>query len=439
MNHESQATKHYISNVIKYWLQEYKVDGYRLDLSKGFTQTNTLGNSGAMANYDQSRIDILNEYANVAWSVNPDAYIILEHFADNDEEEVLSDDGMMIWGNSNYNYNEATMGWHSGNNSNFSWISHKSRGWTDPHVVGYMESHDEERLMYKNISYGNASGGYNIQELTTALERQQLAATFFLTIPGPKMIWQFGELGYDYSKFYDMASGQVVEGDDAVKVSPKPIRWDFTEDWRRKTLYDVYRALIKLKKEEPAFSTNDFSMNVNSAMKSIHLDHNTMNVTILGNFDVVSDDMNPAFQHTGYWYDYFSGDSILVNDVNQDILLEAGEFKIYTDVKLEYPGIGLSINDGFQGYNSNLQVYPNPTSSSVYIKFELNEPSDVNIAIFDMYGKMVNTVFNGKLNKGRQEVLWNGNAVNNSQVLGGMYFCEVSINGSREVIKLMVN
>jgi glycosidase len=439
MNHESQATKHYINNVIKYWLQEYNVDGYRFDLSKGFTQNNTLGNPGAMAQYDQSRIDILNEYANAAWSVNPDAYIILEHFADNDEEEVLSDDGMMIWGNSNYNYNEATMGWHSGNNSNFSWVSHKTRGWSDPHLVGYMESHDEERLMYKNISYGNASGWYNIQELTTALERQQLAATFFLTIPGPKMIWQFGELGYDYSKFYDMETGTVIEGDDGVKVSPKPVRWDYYDDWRRKTLFDVYSALTKLKKEETAFSTNDFSLSVNGAMKKVQLNHSSMNVTIVGNFDVVTDDINPTFQHTGWWYNYFAGDSIQVSDVNAELQLDAGEYRIYTDVKLEKPDINLSVNEMETGYNYNLNVYPNPSDGVVNISFNVNEPSDVSVYVYDMYGRLVKILAENERFFHPEQLTWNGMDASSTQVETGVYFCEVIINGNRQVVKLMMN
>ena len=63
MNHESDATKYHISRVLRFWLEEYKVDGYRFDLSKGFTQKNTLGDANAMAKYDASRVAILKAYA----------------------------------------------------------------------------------------------------------------------------------------------------------------------------------------------------------------------------------------------------------------------------------------------------------------------------------------------------------------------------------------
>ena len=100
------ATQYFVDRVVEYWLAEYKVDGFRFDFTKGFT--NTPGDGSA---YDASRIAILKRIYDKMKSVNPDAYMICEHFAPNSEEKELSDYGMLIWGNSNYNYNEATMGY----------------------------------------------------------------------------------------------------------------------------------------------------------------------------------------------------------------------------------------------------------------------------------------------------------------------------------------
>ncbi len=433
MNHGTEATVNYISRNIKFWLEEFKVDGYRLDLSKGFTQNNTLGNPGAMAQYDPSRIAILKRYADSAWIVNPNTYFILEHFADNSEEKELSNNGMMIWGNSNYNYNEATMGWHSGNQSDFSWISYQQRGWDDPHVVGYMESHDEERLMAKNINYGNVSGSYNIKDTTIALERQQMAAAFFYTIPGPKMIWQFGEVGYD---FYINYPGVI--GEDDYRTDQKPIRWDYPNDYRRKALYNVNRELIKLKKEEPAFRTDDYSLSLNDALKRIHLNHSSMNVVVIGNFDVVQGDINPSFQHTGYWYDFFGGDSINVANVNATIELDAGEYRIYTDVKLETPEIGLGINDHSINSNHIKSVYPNPSTEDFNIYFTLEEKSSVDITIYDLNGKIVQSVYSGEMPTGEHTFTWNAENKSATRVSKGMYFVELSVNNLKEVDKLIV-
>ncbi|MCK4746195.1 MAG: Por secretion system protein, partial [Bacteroidales bacterium] len=294
-NHESQATMDFVDRVNRFWLEEYQVDGFRFDFTKGFT--NTPGDGGA---YDAARITILKRMADVIWGVNPDTYVILEHFADNNEEKELSSYGIMLWGNSNYNYNEATMGYNENGKSDFNWMSYKNRGWNDPHVVGYMESHDEERLMFKNLSYGNASGVYDIQDLNTALERMELSGAFFFTIPGPKMIWQFGELGYDFSIDYD------------CRVCNKPLQWDYYDVGNRRKLYQVWSALINLKINEPAFESGNFYLNVSGAVKRIEINHSDMDVRIIGNFDVVEQPGSPSFSHTGWWYDYFSGDSINV-------------------------------------------------------------------------------------------------------------------------------
>ena len=90
--------------------------------------------------------------------------------------------------------------------------------------------------MYKNLTFGNSSGSYNVRDLSVALDRQAAAGAFYFTIPGPKMIWQFGELGYE------------VPINDPCRVCNKPIRWEYFDDPDRKALYDAWAKLIKLKK-----------------------------------------------------------------------------------------------------------------------------------------------------------------------------------------------
>ncbi|NTW26478.1 MAG: alpha-amylase, partial [Lentimicrobium sp.] len=125
-NHESPATKQLVSRVVRFWIENYKVDGYRFDLSKGFTQKNTLGNVGAWGQYDATRVAIWKSIADTIWSVKPDAWVILEHFADNTEEKILANYGMMIWGNASGDFANAARGASTG--TNFSWASYKARG-----------------------------------------------------------------------------------------------------------------------------------------------------------------------------------------------------------------------------------------------------------------------------------------------------------------------
>ena len=382
-NHEAQPTKDYVSKILKYWVEEYRIDGYRVDLSKGFTQ-NTNGPFDAGA-YDGSRIAILKNYADEVWSVDPGVYMILEHFAANAEERVLSDYGFLLWGNMNHTYNEATMGYPG---SNFSGVSHKARGWTEPHLIGYMESHDEERLMFKNLTYGNSAPGYSVKDLTTALQRQELAANFFLTIPGPKMIWQFGELGYDHSIF-TCSDGTVDLNDTGCKLSPKPVRWDYLLDNRRVHLFKVFAALNRLRNTYEVFHTNDFQLDLDQpTWKQIQLNSAEMDVNVIGNFGLTSTVLFVKFQHEGLWYDYYTGDSLFVSASSVPLVFQPGEYRLYTDSKIETFDVVTSVQSVPQPISS-VSLAPNPTSGPVNLTIQLQESALVHTSVFNQNGQLI--------------------------------------------------
>jgi glycosidase len=375
-DHESPYTREFVDRVNRFWLEEFRIDGFRFDFTKGFTNRQT-GNQGA--NYDASRVAILKRMADRIWDVNDRAYVILEHFAENAEEKELAEYGMLLWGNMNYHYNEATMGYITG--SNLSGASYKARGWDVPHLVAYMESHDEERLMYKNLRWGNAAAGYNTKELNTALERMKLAAVFYFAIPGPKMIWQFGELGYDYS-INHCPDGTINE---ACRTARKPVRWDYYDQPERKKLFDIYSLLTELKTTQPVFATNDFSTSLGGAMKTIHLNHPENYVTVLGNFDVTAGTITPRFQQEGEWYEFFSGEKIRVDDVNEGILLQPGEYRLYSTVEL--PGHGTP--PPVPGDDISVRVYPNPSQGRFNLNYEIPGRETVDIAIYSITGQKV--------------------------------------------------
>lgn len=381
-NHESVATQTFVNRVTSYWLEEYNIDGFRFDLSKGFTQKIST-NDGAFRAYDQDRIDVLKLYADNIWQSNPDAYVILEHFAANDEEEVLADYGMMLWSNHNFNFNEATMGYNTANKSNFEWIDYKQKGWSDPHAVGYMESHDEERLMYKNLEFGNASGDYSIKNLTTALERIEMATAFFYSFPGPKMLWQFGEMGYDFS-INRCENGSINEN---CRLSPKPIRWDYKSNLKRKKLIDITAAMIKLKLETDLMNSTQYSHNVTAERKYISLTTTDIDAMVIGNFDVTQKTIDVEFSHAGTWYDYIEGSSIEVENTSQSIILAPGEYHVFLD-KIIDSGIISGVED-LDNNISEYALYPNPSLSSIAIDLSLNQNTDAWIRIFDLNSKLV--------------------------------------------------
>ncbi|PCH70036.1 MAG: alpha-amylase [Bacteroidales bacterium] len=323
-NHESEATQKLIDRINTYWMNEYHIDGFRFDFTKGFSNTPYSNSTDPWGGkYDEDRIRLLKRMTTKIWDVKSDAVVIFEHLSDNDEETELANYGILLWGNANHNYSEASMGYAS----DFVWTSWKERQWGGPNLVSYMESHDEERMMYRNLNFGASLGSYNVTDLNTALSRVEQTAAFFFTVPGPKMVWQFGELGYDISI------------DENGRVGRKPIHWEYQDDPNRKRLYEVFSALIKLKKEEIAFESEDFTLNTNTVLKSIEINHSDMDVRVIGNFDLKLRSIDPNFSKTGSWFDYFTGQEITVGDVNAFIDLEAGEYHIYTTKQLSTPDV----------------------------------------------------------------------------------------------------
>lgn len=424
-NHESPTTQAWVDRVMRHWIREFRVDGFRFDLSKGITQ-NFNTDVGAWSAYDASRIALLKRMADVCWAEDDDFYVIMEHFAANNEEQELSDYGMMLWGNMNDEYNEATMGYES----DLQWVSYQNRAWNDPHLIGYMESHDEERLMYKNLQYGNSNGTYNVQNPATALARNEAAAAFFFSIPGPKMIWQFGELGYDYSINHCL-NGTV---NSSCRLDPKPIRWDYFEEINRHRLYDVYKALIDLKLNYETFKTTDYQLDISDYHKRIHLNHADMNALILGNFDVKSGSLIPDFQHEGWWYEYFSGDSLLVTDVATTMTLNAGEYRIFTNKKINTPDIITSTSTIENITNINLHLYPNPVTDIVRITYQLPKSVRVNIGIINTLGQRVAVLVNEMQTSGEYVLNWQTEGLTS-----GLYFIEIEANGIRQIKKIVVN
>jgi hypothetical protein len=243
-----------------------------------------------------------------------------------------------------------------------------------------MESHDEERLMFKNITFGStANPNHNAKDEYTALGRMQTAAVIFFSQPGPRMIWQFGELGYDISI------------DVPCRVCNKPILWNYFAEARRKQLYDVYAAMMHLRNTYSTFTTLNFNYMLSGAVKRMKLNDPVMNAVVLTNFSVNSQDATPSFHHTGTWYEYFSGDSIVVTDVNAVLNMTPGEYRVYTDVKLDQPQItdAPASLDEIVHDETSLIVYPNPTSEFIKLKYEGKSNSAALIQIIDQTGKVL--------------------------------------------------
>ncbi|MBQ2364539.1 MAG: alpha-amylase, partial [Alistipes sp.] len=287
--HLYPQTKEYFNEVLKYWLEEYNIDGFRFDLTKGFVQNP--GNYDA-GGYSAERIAILQGYARAIRAVDEDAYIIFEHFCDQSEEtELYNSVGALCWNNNQRGgYKESVLGYTGGNKSNFSDFK-KGR-------VNNIETHDEERIAYDAITYGQSWVKGNWAVLSKRL--QAVYAFHFLT-PYPKMMWQFGELGYDISIEYNDRTGR------------KPIHWDYLQNGDRKAMYDALSKIISWRTSHEDYYGQD-NLNVhtwnvgdaNMSGKVLVMD----NVIVVANFSNAEATTTVNVPSAGEWTNLLTGQKV---------------------------------------------------------------------------------------------------------------------------------
>ena len=432
-NHESAATNYFVSRVVEHWLTQYKIDGFRFDLSKGFTQFYSGNDVNLFGQYDASRIAIWKKYYDTLQLKSPGSYVILEHFADNSEEIVLSNYGMMLWGNLNYSYAQASMGFSTG--WNFDQGIFTVRGWTNPFLVTYMESHDEERIMYKNLNFGNSSGSYNIRDLNTALTRMELNNAFFLTIPGPKMIWEFGEMGYDYS----INTCADLSINNNCRTDAKPIRWDYLQNIRRRRLHDINTSLLKLRFNphfQAGFVSNRIARDFTGAFKWLQVTTDTSNMTVIGNFDVVPTTGSVTFQNAGTWYDYLTGATFSATGSSQSFTLQPGEYHVYLN-RNESGVVATSVNPvTVNKYGLGISVFPNPIiNSQLSIKYSIPSSGKISIDMYNAAGQSVKNLFEGFKVKGNYDLLVSGA---NLKLAEGNYYIGISEDGHSNFVKAVI-
>ena len=316
-NHEYAKTREYFKQMLQYWLKEYNIDGYRFDLSKGLTQKNSGSNVGTWNQYDASRIAIIKDYADAIREVEPDAYIILEHLSDYAEEEELANyKGILLWRKAMSAYSETVMGWTGGGKSDFSGAVAFGR-------VGNIEDHDEERVAYKAIAYGQS---YVKSDWGRISKHLQAAYALHFLSPYPKMMWQFGEMGYDIS----------IGSDDGQKVEPKPVHWEYMNVAERKALYDAMCKCITFRTShqdmygfegKPVIQTWAVG-DANMAAKTLVYSTASGSVIVMANFTNASSNATCNVPVQGTWKNLITNAAVELNSASYTTTLAPGDYVV---------------------------------------------------------------------------------------------------------------
>jgi hypothetical protein len=253
----------------------------------------------------------------------------------------------------------------------------------------------------------------------------------FYLVPGPKMLWQFGELGYDYSINY-CYDGSI---NNDCRVSSKPVTWNYFEDGSRRKLYNHTADLIHLKKQYPVFSNGKATFTGgNSLQKQITIvgnpynpnptDAAQMNAVLVANFELTEKTIAVTLPHAGSWYDYYNhGRIITASSTSISITLPAGTAKLLTDVYLEESPI-TSISENAEHYEWGF--YPNPTDGEITLT--LNDFDQIrSLRMYNAQGV-------------QQSFSMNDNKVLFRDLKSGLYLLElIDKTGNRSIKKVIKN
>jgi len=315
-NHGFEPAHEMFTRALKYWLTEYKVDGFRMDLSHGFCSDKP----------NTSVANLKDYYTNGVQAGSPGAYFILEHWGNNmgSERPQLISAGMQCWANTTNAYCQTAMGWLKDGDS---FDDANKDGY-----VSYAESHDEERMQYKAKMYGN--GDLQTNE-AARLGRVAVNIAFNALLNGSHMLWQFEEIGYDFSINSDIDHPDGYDEGYRCNKKPRPETRGYFSDANRQAAFIKTAQALQLRTRlmPEVFAGNPTAASV-SGGKAVRTIQWGNNVFVAGNFSAT--DAQPVSVPSGTWYDYY----LQKKQTASTIVLQPGELLILTGSQQPLPQIG---------------------------------------------------------------------------------------------------
>lgn len=315
-NHDFAPAQEMFSRALQYWLTEYKVDGFRMDLSHGFCGTNC-------SNLQKN----LETYHAAIKSVSADAYFIQEFWGDGGIRSNIIKQGMLCWTGQGLSdrYAQLAMGYSSSSS-----LTEAKDGF-----VAYNESHDEERNFYKAKQYG--AGDLKTNE-EARIRRVAAVQAFNTLLDGSHMIWQYGELGYDYSINSSNTKPNGTSGDDRCSKKPRIEKWITQPNQERMNQYRLVSQIVQLRTR---LMPKVFAGNPTASSLSTNLVRSIQwgsDVYVVANFSAT--DNAPVALPSGTWYDYLGG----AGKAASNYTLAPGEVKVFTGTQVIAPTVPTQYN-----------------------------------------------------------------------------------------------
>lgn len=396
-NHDFEPAHQMFIRALQYWLEEYKVDGFRLDLSHGLC--------GAQGG--NSVRNIKDYYEKGVKAVSPDAYMILEHWGDNcdaDRKELIAA-GMLCWDNTVDAYYQTAKGYTSGSFSNANRDGY----------VSYCESHDEERSFF--LAKHQGAGDLKTND-KARIARVPLNMAFLTLLNGPQMFYHFAEFGFDYSK-WQSKDGRWGKNDDGkapygisgvadynykMEAKMRPESWLGEGAWRTQAFHKVGQAIqLRTRLMTNVFEGNPTKSTLSGVVRTIQWGSD---VFVAGNFSV-SEEKTVTIP-TGVWYNYYEQ----TPQAESTVTLAPGQLLILTGSPQVLPTMQAS----YMSDSAVEDIYMPETSTGIYPPY--------NVTIYTVSGQAVS-------------IQRNVEQVDMSGLNNGLFLIQLEKNGQRVTQKVI--
>lgn len=438
-NWSDSEARQYMLDVYTYWLREYDIDGYRLDVYWGphrrygrqyFDQPLRAALRGAKAD-----IMILAETQGTGAGTEV-IYADQDGGADLGYDWILKD---AIWNYpsiSTLNSKLYNAGYRPGENSFF---------------MRFLENHDEDRVAYRYDSF----------------EKTIPVSTAIFMATGIPLLFQGQEVG--------MGLGMSGSKDDRARAT---INW---ENPPGRVLAPHYQKLAQIRAQFPAFRRQFEDTNcdgsINSSDKNMQQMLNAsssaiyafgrpwpdQNGLVVMNFGSVAGDfeINLNLENWAEFTEPLSDDrNYFVNNLYQqtsqqitganldklNIFLNPYQVAVFTisrqEEYVELPTIFVDVEREKKieqpAHYALLNNFPNPFNPSTTISYQLPKPAHVKILIYNLMGQKIRALVNSKQAAGNYQIKWDGLTDGGFSAASGIYFYKLETENFVECKKMIL-
>jgi len=414
-DHYKPATQQFVDRVNKFWMDEYRVDGFRFDYTRGYDQNSETGN-----------LNLLNRMATVAHINKPNAYLIAEHLP---QDPAVATQTQMDaeWHDTFHDQMKANLREGSFEGSSYANLAMTARavdfaldGFTaSSQVINYLESHDEQRIIWEVQT--NSSIDYDL-----ALQKSKLGAVVLFTAAGNPMMYMGEEFGMDTKKTLDW----------------NKLKWEYLNQPKTEDLYEFYKWIIRFRDTHEALRKGNIQiLGKFISQKTIVYERkwNEQTIVVAANFSRGDQTLNIPLSGSDQWYEFLTDSDLGIADTLKGFVLPGSSARIFTNFRDWPTGVkNAAENSNLPKTSQLLQNYPNPFNGFTQFSFSVGTAESAGnngrvravLKIYDLLGREVAVLFQENVGPGNYQVVWKGRDQSGNPVPSGIYIAKLTIRGA---------